>query len=87
MTDLSIQGISELKDRLSLDDALTKRYLTKKVGYNPDDPEQFAIAMDIYEEFGILKKDLKTHTYICVMSQSLLPSEVQACFSKQPSFI
>ena len=51
------------------------------MGYNPDDPEQFEKAMDIYEEFGILPKDLKTYTYLCLMSQSLLPEELQTCYN------
>ena len=35
---LTAEEIKSMKFRLSLDDTLTKRYLTKKVGYNPDDP-------------------------------------------------
>jgi len=64
-----------LKTRLSLDDSLTKRYLIKKVGYNPDDPEQVTKAMNIYLDFGILPKDLKTYTYICLISKSVLVDE------------
>ena len=79
---LTVEEIASMKDRFSLDENLTKRYLTKKVGYNPEDPSQFSKAMDIYEEFGILKKDLKTFTYLCLMSQSVMPSELQACFNK-----
>lgn len=73
---LTTEDIAGLKTRLSLDETLTKRYLTKKVGYNPDDPEQVAKAMFIYEDFGILKKDLKTYSYICYMSKSIMVDEL-----------
>jgi hypothetical protein len=38
--------------------------------------------MWIYEDFGILTKDLKTYTYFCLMSKSLLPEELEACYQE-----
>ena len=88
LNQLTPDEIYSLKERLMLDDTLTKRYLVKKVGYNPDDAAQYKKAMEIYEDFGILKEDLKTYTYFCLMSNSLLPEELQACYNdNNPSHI
>ena len=81
LTQLTTDEIYQLKYRLSHDDELTKRYLTKKLGYNPDDPKQLSKAMWIYEDFGIINEGtFKSYTYLCLMSKSLVPEELEACY-------
>jgi hypothetical protein len=57
LTEVTPQGIEQMMLRLKGDATLTKRYLAMKIGYNPDDADEFKKAMEVYEEFGTITED------------------------------
>jgi hypothetical protein len=56
-----------------------------KRGYDPEDPEDFKKALDLYQKniySPVLPADLSSDRYICQISAFLFPEELQACLDE-----
>ena len=81
LTELTPQNIDLLHQQLSSNDTLLKRYLSYKIGYDPDVPLEFQKAMDVYEDFGMLTAETQlTYPYKCLMNKSIFVNELKQCY-------
>ena len=58
----------KLKEKLLKDNDAFLKYLVMKRGFDPEDPDEFKTAIEIYLAKGssqILKADMKPYRYIC----------------------
>jgi hypothetical protein len=58
----------KLKEKLLTDNEAFLKYLVMKRGFDPEDPEEFKTAIQIYLAKGsspVLKEDMKPYRYIC----------------------
>ncbi len=83
ITDLTPYNIHLLHEKFASDDTLLKRYLSDKVGWDPDVPLEFQKAMGMYEDFGIITtKTQDTYPYKCQMNKSVFVNELLQCYEE-----
>jgi hypothetical protein len=83
LNEITPANVAQLHSKLYQDQTLLMRYLSFKAGFNPDVPEEYEQAMNMYEEFGILtSKNLYTYPYLCLMYKSVFSAELQECYQK-----
>lgn len=87
VSDLTVQSMTKLKEKLLTDNDAFLKYLVMKRGFDPEDPEEFNQAIQIYLAKGsspILKEDMRPERYICQISANLVPGELQSCLDAIP---
>jgi len=82
LQDLTVESMQRLLTNLKADNKLFLKYLVMKRGYNPEDPDEYKKAIDLYlspYSSPILTADMKGDRYWCQISASLVPGELKAC--------
>ena len=76
--------MEKLKANLQMDNKLFMKYLVMKRGFDPEDPEEYQQALDLYmkkDKSPILTSDMKGDKYWCQIASSLVPSELKNCLA------
>eukprot|EP00347_Sterkiella_histriomuscorum_P018186 403346462 len=87
INEITADSIDSLKNRIIEDEAFLWKYLTLKIGYDPEDPVEMqkSISMHI-NEVGIVDDDNNTYMYKCQMFNSLGHDDFLDCMEKtQPT--
>jgi hypothetical protein len=83
LADLSVASIETLRMKLENDSDFLFTYLTRKIGYDPMVPEEFAKAMDLHiNDLGLITPDEKPYMYFCQMYSAISKVDIDNCVAK-----
>jgi len=80
--------------RLAASEHLHKDYLVRKLGMDPEDPEEVEVATEILLHKGIIvtnldeetgKESISTWPQLCLMTQNLSVAAYNECLMRDPS--
>ena len=80
VTTLTAKSLATFRKALEDDKDMALEYLTRKLGFDANDPDETQMAYAIYESKDLITSGKqKTGEYICQMHKSISPSEFDDC--------
>ena len=82
LKDLTAKSLADFRDHLADPNQQenTLAYLSAKMGFDPNDPNQFEQALDIYADKNLITtKKHKTGEFICQMHKSATSAQYAEC--------
>jgi hypothetical protein len=83
LVDLTPSNIKQFKLLLEGDAVLTFNYLVAKLGYDPENPEEYEDAMSLYIHDSNIVSDQERayYKFICLMHRNKTKEELETCLA------